>query len=143
MEDIKIEVLNLNEENNTEHIILNEEQLSQSHDNEEEEIYSNNQLNETYREKISSYEQQLIEAKQREKLFLQQEEKNKILISRLQKEAERRDHRKLGKDLEIFSFDEEVGPGLPLWLPNGAILVEEIEKLAKESEQDRNKFDCN
>jgi hypothetical protein len=92
MEDIKIEVLNLNEENNTEHIILNEEQLSQSHDNEEEEIYSNNQLNETYREKISSYEQQLIEAKQREKLFLQQEEKNKNQILTLQKEAERRNN---------------------------------------------------
>ncbi len=34
-------------------------------------------------------------------------------------EAKKRDHRKLGKDLEIFVFDDEVGPGLPLWLPNG------------------------
>jgi len=49
-------------------------------------------------------------------------------------EAKRRDHRKLGKDLEIFIFDEEVGPGLPLWLPNGGIMIEELEKLAKEVE---------
>jgi len=49
-------------------------------------------------------------------------------------EAEKRDHRKLGKELEIFMISEEVGAGLPLWLPNGAILVEEIEKLAKEVE---------
>ena len=32
-------------------------------------------------------------------------------------EAEKRDHRKLGKELEIFIFDDEIGPGLPLWLP--------------------------
>ncbi|MCB0100496.1 MAG: threonine--tRNA ligase [Anaerolineales bacterium] len=49
-------------------------------------------------------------------------------------EAKKRDHRKLGKDLEIFIFDEEVGPGLPLWLPNGGIMIEELEKLAKEME---------
>lgn len=50
-------------------------------------------------------------------------------------EAKKRDHRKLGKELEIFTFDEEVGPGLPLWLPRGAVLIEELEKLAKEMEQ--------
>jgi threonyl-tRNA synthetase len=50
-------------------------------------------------------------------------------------EAKKRDHRKLGKQLEIFVFDEEVGPGLPLWLPNGGILIEELEKLAKEMEE--------
>jgi len=50
-------------------------------------------------------------------------------------EAKKRDHRKLGKELEIFIFDEEVGPGLPLWLPNGGILIEELEKLAKEMEE--------
>jgi len=50
-------------------------------------------------------------------------------------EAKKRDHRKLGKELEIFVFDEEVGPGLPLWLPNGAIMIEELEKLAKETEE--------
>ena len=50
-------------------------------------------------------------------------------------EAKKRDHRKLGKELKLFSFDEEVGPGLPLWLPNGAIMIEELERLAKESER--------
>ncbi|MDO8577769.1 MAG: threonine--tRNA ligase, partial [Dehalococcoidales bacterium] len=49
-------------------------------------------------------------------------------------EAKKRDHRKLGKDLEIFIFDDEVGPGLPLWLPNGAAMIEQIEKLAMETE---------
>ncbi len=49
-------------------------------------------------------------------------------------EAKKRDHRKLGRDLEIFIFDDEVGPGLPLWLPNGGIIIEELEKLAKEVE---------
>ncbi len=49
-------------------------------------------------------------------------------------EAEKRDHRKLGKDLKIFTFSEMVGPGLPLWLPNGAIIIDELEKLAKEME---------
>lgn len=50
------------------------------------------------------------------------------------KEAEKRDHRKLGKELDLFEFDDDVGPGLPLWLPNGAVLVEELEKLARETE---------
>jgi threonyl-tRNA synthetase len=49
-------------------------------------------------------------------------------------EAKERDHRKLGRELELFIFDEEVGPGLPLWLPNGAVIIEELEKLAKEVE---------
>jgi len=49
-------------------------------------------------------------------------------------EAEKRDHRKLGKDLKIFTFSEMVGPGLPLWLPNGAVIIDELEKLAKETE---------
>ena len=51
-----------------------------------------------------------------------------------QEEAKKRDHRRLGRELEIFTFDDEVGPGLPLWLPNGAILIEELERLAKEME---------
>jgi len=50
-------------------------------------------------------------------------------------EARKRDHRKLGKELEIFIFDDEVGPGLPLWLPNGGVMIEELEKLAKEMEE--------
>lgn len=49
-------------------------------------------------------------------------------------EAKKRDHRKLGRELEIFTFDEEVGPGLPLWLPRGTVMIEELEKLAKEVE---------
>jgi threonyl-tRNA synthetase len=51
-------------------------------------------------------------------------------------EAEKRDHRKLGKELKIFMFDEDVGPGLPLWLPNGTIMVDELEDLAKQTEKD-------
>ena len=54
----------------------------------------------------------------------------------LLEEAKKRDHRKLGKELGIFTFDDEVGPGLPLWMPNGAIIIEELEKLAKETEED-------
>jgi threonyl-tRNA synthetase len=49
-------------------------------------------------------------------------------------EAKKRDHRKLGQELELYTFDERVGAGLPLWLPKGSVLVEEIEKLAKETE---------
>ncbi|HSB94659.1 MAG TPA: threonine--tRNA ligase [Flavitalea sp.] len=50
-------------------------------------------------------------------------------------EAKKRDHRKLGKELGIFTFDDEVGPGLPLWMPNGTIVIEELERLAKETEK--------
>ncbi|HAJ35456.1 MAG TPA: threonine--tRNA ligase [Chloroflexi bacterium] len=49
-------------------------------------------------------------------------------------EAKKRDHRKLGRELDIFIFDEEVGPGLPLWLPNGGVMISELEKLAAETE---------
>ena len=49
-------------------------------------------------------------------------------------EAKKRDHRKIGKEMNIFTFDEDVGPGLPLWLPNGAVMIEELERLAKRSE---------
>ena len=51
-----------------------------------------------------------------------------------QEEARKRDHRKIGKEMELFTFDDDVGPGLPLWMPNGTVLVEELEKLAKETE---------
>ena len=50
-------------------------------------------------------------------------------------EAKKRDHRKLGKELSLYTFDEEVGPGLPLWLPNGAVIMDELENLAKETER--------
>jgi threonyl-tRNA synthetase len=49
-------------------------------------------------------------------------------------EAKKRDHRKLGKELGIFTMDDDVGPGLVLWLPNGTVIIEELEKLAKETE---------
>ncbi|MBI5754806.1 threonine--tRNA ligase [Candidatus Peregrinibacteria bacterium] len=49
-------------------------------------------------------------------------------------EAKRRDHRKLGKELDLFTFSDLVGPGLPLWMPNGAVIAEELETLAKEEE---------
>jgi len=62
------------------------------------------------------------------------EKELKTYLNMLQ-EAEKRDHRKIGKELKIFTFDDEVGAGLPLWLPNGSIIVEELEKLAKETEE--------
>jgi threonyl-tRNA synthetase len=49
-------------------------------------------------------------------------------------EAKKRDHRKLGRELEIYFYDDEVGPGLPLWMPRGGVIIEEIERLAKEME---------
>ncbi|MCS7047749.1 MAG: threonine--tRNA ligase, partial [Verrucomicrobiae bacterium] len=50
-------------------------------------------------------------------------------------EAKKRDHRKLGSELELYVMDPDyVGPGLPLWLPKGAAIAEELEKLAKETE---------
>src|SRR4051794_10242648 len=53
---------------------------------------------------------------------------------KLQEEAKRRDHRKIGKEMEIFTFDDDVGPGLPLWMPAGGAIIEELERLAKETE---------
>lgn len=52
-----------------------------------------------------------------------------------QEEAKKRDHRILGEKLKLFTFAPEVGPGLPLWLPNGTIIRDEIEKYAKEVEK--------
>jgi threonyl-tRNA synthetase len=49
-------------------------------------------------------------------------------------EALARDHKKLGRELDLFVIDEEIGKGLPLWLPAGTVLREELEKLAKELE---------
>jgi len=49
-------------------------------------------------------------------------------------EAKKRDHRKLGAELDIFTLDDDIGPGLPLWLPRGTIIVEELERLAHEVE---------
>jgi threonyl-tRNA synthetase len=50
-------------------------------------------------------------------------------------EAKKRDHRKIGAEMGLYVMDTEyVGPGLPLWLPKGTVIVEELEKLAKEAE---------
>src|SRR6202051_2850698 len=49
-------------------------------------------------------------------------------------EAKKRDHRKLGKELEIYIIDDDVGPGLPMWLPRGGAIIDELEKLARETE---------
>ena len=64
--------------------------------------------------------------------FPSQKELDEYLL--MLEEAKKRDHRKLGKELSIFTMDDDVGPGLPLWLPNGTIIIEELEKLAKETE---------
>lgn len=52
----------------------------------------------------------------------------------LVEEAKKRDHRRIGKEMEIFTFDDDVGAGMPLWLPNGAIMIEQLEALAKKTE---------
>lgn len=59
--------------------------------------------------------------------------KQKMLDEYLQKleEAQKRDHRKLGKELELFAFSQRVGQGLPLWLPKGAKLRERLENFLK------------
>ncbi len=49
-------------------------------------------------------------------------------------EAKKRDHRKLGKELGIYTTDDNVGAGLILWMPNGTVIIEELEKLAKDTE---------
>ncbi len=54
----------------------------------------------------------------------------------LLEEAKKRDHRKLGKELSIYTMDDDVGPGLIMWMPNGTVVIEELEKLAKETEQE-------
>ena len=55
-------------------------------------------------------------------------------LTRLE-EAEKRDHRKLGKELELFTFSPDVGAGLPLWMPNGMVIRQELEFLALQEER--------
>ncbi|WP_111308232.1 threonine--tRNA ligase [Confluentibacter sediminis] len=50
-------------------------------------------------------------------------------------EAKKRDHRKLGKELELFAFSKKVGQGLPLWLPKGAALRERLENFLKKAQK--------
>ncbi|HEY1019454.1 MAG TPA: threonine--tRNA ligase [Sediminibacterium sp.] len=66
--------------------------------------------------------------------FPNQKELDEYIV--MLEEAKKRDHRKLGKELSIFTMDEDIGPGLILWMPNGSIIIEELEKLAKETEED-------
>jgi len=54
---------------------------------------------------------------------------------RLMEEAAKRDHRRIGEDLELFTFSKEVGRGLPLWLPNGTIIRDELEQWARQTER--------
>ncbi len=49
-------------------------------------------------------------------------------------EAKKRDHRKLGRELELFAFSERVGMGLPLWLPKGTILRERLEQFMRKAQ---------
>jgi len=65
--------------------------------------------------------------------FPQQKELDEYL--QMLEEAKKRDHRKLGKELGIYTMDDDVGPGLIMWMPNGTIIIEELEKLAKETEE--------
>jgi threonyl-tRNA synthetase len=53
----------------------------------------------------------------------------------LLEEAKKRDHRKLGKELELFTFSQRVGQGLPLWLPKGAMLRERLENFLKRAQK--------
>lgn len=64
--------------------------------------------------------------------FPNQKELDEYLF--LLEEAKKRDHRKLGKELSIFTIDDTIGQGLILWMPNGTVIIEELEKLAKETE---------
>jgi threonyl-tRNA synthetase len=62
--------------------------------------------------------------------------KNKELTQYLEmlEEAKKRDHRKLGKEMELFTFSQKVGQGLPLWLPKGAALRERLENFLKKAQ---------
>ena len=66
--------------------------------------------------------------------FPSQKEMDEHLL--MLEEAKKRDHRKLGKELGIYTMDDDVGPGLALWMPNGTIIIEELEKLAKQTEEE-------
>jgi threonyl-tRNA synthetase len=66
--------------------------------------------------------------------FPNQKQLDEYLV--LLEEAKKRDHRKLGKELSIYTMDDDVGQGLIMWLPNGTVIIEELEKLAKETEND-------
>lgn len=58
-----------------------------------------------------------------------------IAYETMMEEGAKRDHRKLGEELDLFHFEESIGKGLPIWLPKGNIIKEELENWAKETEQ--------
>ena len=62
-------------------------------------------------------------------------EKELMTYLKMLQEAEKRDHRVLGQKLDLFTFSELVGPGLPLWTPKGTVIREELEKFAKQTEE--------
>jgi threonyl-tRNA synthetase len=64
--------------------------------------------------------------------FPSQKELDEYLV--LLEEAKKRDHRKLGKELELFAFSEKVGMGLPLWLPKGAMLRERLQQFLQKAQ---------
>ncbi len=66
--------------------------------------------------------------------FPKQKELSEYLM--MLEEAKKRDHRKLGKDLELFTFSQQVGQGLPLWLPKGAQLREKLEQFLKKLQRE-------
>ena len=66
--------------------------------------------------------------------FPSQKELDEHLV--LLEEAKKRDHRKLGKELELFAFSEKVGMGLPLWLPKGAMLRERLQQFLQKAQMD-------
>jgi threonyl-tRNA synthetase len=66
--------------------------------------------------------------------FPNQKELDEYIL--LQEEAKKRDHRKLGKELELFTFSEKVGLGLPLWLPKGALLRERLQAFLQKAQME-------
>ena len=61
--------------------------------------------------------------------------RNSTPISIASRKPEKRDHRKIGKELELFTFSPDVGAGLPLWMPNGMVIRQELEFLALQEER--------
>lgn len=66
--------------------------------------------------------------------FPNQKELDEYLV--MLEEAKKRDHRKIGKDLELFTFSEKVGLGLPLWLPKGAMLRERLQQFLQKAQME-------
>lgn len=80
-----------------------------------------------------------VESKQLTRIYGVSFPKQKLLKEHLEQleEAKRRDHKKLGKQLKIYLMDPMVGPGLPLWLPNGTVLRRTLEAFLREEQLER------